>query len=181
MKSTRRTRTGDATFELNLAPFLDIIVAIIPMLLLSVAFIQVKMIEAPTPQVVQSTESNPPKPQTQILLKISKSSGFLFEVTDKNGRTSTKKVDNTTTQELNYEGLLAAAISIKETYPEVVQLQLAPEADVDFDSIVKTMDQVRMKLRTEPIKKASLMDAASSKPAEPDYLFPDVIFASVGG
>ena len=50
MKQGRRS--SDSTFELNLAPFLDIIVSIIPMLLLSVAFVQIKMIEAPTPQVV---------------------------------------------------------------------------------------------------------------------------------
>ena len=35
-------RDTDGTFELNLAPFLDIIVSVVPMLLLSIAFIQIK-------------------------------------------------------------------------------------------------------------------------------------------
>jgi hypothetical protein len=40
-----KTRSADATFDLNLAPILDIIVSIVPLLLMSIAFVQVKMID----------------------------------------------------------------------------------------------------------------------------------------
>jgi hypothetical protein len=47
-----KSRATDATFDLNLAPILDIIVSIVPLLLLSIAFVQVKMIDTSVPQVV---------------------------------------------------------------------------------------------------------------------------------
>jgi biopolymer transport protein ExbD len=175
----KRSRTTDSTFELNLAPVLDIIVAIIPMLLLSVAFVQVKMIEAPTPQVVnEKTVKEPPKPETVISLKVSKKTGFAFEVTDKKGKSSVTRVA-LAAGELDYDGLLASAIKIKGVYPDVSKLQLLPDSDVPFDLIVKAMDQVRQVPRAKPTK-VSFSDM-SAKPAETEYLFPDVVFSSIGG
>src|SRR5258708_24694930 len=76
-----RTRTGDATFDLNLAPILDIIVSIVPLLLLSIAFVQVKMIDSSVPQVVaEAAQRANEKAETTITLKVSKTKGFIFEV-----------------------------------------------------------------------------------------------------
>jgi biopolymer transport protein ExbD len=174
----KKTRSGDATFELNLAPVLDIIVSIIPMLLLSVAFVQVKMIEAPTPQVVTAKDSKDvPKPETSITLRVSKKTGFVFEVLDAKGKASNAHVE-LLAGELDYNGLLASAIKLKESYPEVSKIQLIPDSDVPFDTIVKAMDQVRAKPRTT--EKVSFSDSAI-KTADIQYLFPDVVFSSIGG
>jgi biopolymer transport protein ExbD len=177
-----RTRTNDSTFDLNLAPVLDIIVSIVPMLLLSVAFVQVKMIEAPTPQVVaeQTAQANPPKPETVISLRVSKKTGFAFDITDTKGKTTSTHVALAAAG-LDYDGLLASAIKIKETYPEISRLQLVPDGDVAFDEIVKVMDQVRQKPRPKSVEPVSISDAAKAKPVETSYLFPDVIFSSIGG
>ena len=48
-----KSRIDDSTFELNLAPMLDIIVSIIPMLLLSVVFTRITVIDTPVPQAVE--------------------------------------------------------------------------------------------------------------------------------
>ena len=53
MRRSFGKRVEDATFELNLAPMLDIIVSIVPMLLMSVAFVHVTVIDTPVPQVVE--------------------------------------------------------------------------------------------------------------------------------
>src|SRR6185312_14688063 len=77
-----KSRTTDATFDLNLAPILDIIVSIVPLLLLSVAFVQVKMIDTSVPQVVaEAAHRADEKTQTTVMLKVSKQKGFTFEVT----------------------------------------------------------------------------------------------------
>ena len=47
-----KTRADDSTFALNLAPMLDIIVSIIPMLLMSVVFVQIKEMETTIPEIV---------------------------------------------------------------------------------------------------------------------------------
>src|ERR1700733_6810430 len=77
-------RATDATFDLNLAPILDIIVSIVPMLLLSIAFVQVKMIETPVPQAVaEAIQRADDKEETQVKLMISALKGFTFEVVTK--------------------------------------------------------------------------------------------------
>ncbi len=175
---TRRTRTTDATFELNLAPFLDIIVSVVPMLLLSVAFVQIKMIESPTPQVVnQSQMKNPPKPETTVTLKVSKANGFTFEVTPPKGGVKRIAVANKNGA-FDMSGLLVAAEQIKAEHPEISSLQLLPDNDVSFDDLVHVMDQVRQK--PSPVVQASF--DSDPVPIDPSklQLFPNVIFANVG-
>ena len=158
-----KTRSNDSTFDLNLAPFLDIIVSVIPMLLLSIAFIQVKMIESPVPQVVSEKNlKEPPKPEMTIILNISNKKGFEFAVTDIKGKTTITKVALADGQ-LDYETLFSSAVKIKQAYPNISSLQLSPDPNVSFDDIVKVMDKVR---KNNTIK---------------ENLFPDVTFASVGG
>jgi biopolymer transport protein ExbD len=176
---TQNTRAGDSTFDLNLAPVLDIIVSIVPMLLLSVAFVQIKMIEAPTPQVVLEQKSQqPPKPETTITLRVSKKSGFEFAISDVSGKITTSNI-TLIAGGFDFQGLLNSAIKLKGFYPDVSKIQLAPEADVAFDDIVKVMDQIRQKPRVA--QKLSISEAASAKPVENEYLFPDVTFSSIGG
>ena len=175
---TRRTRATDSTFELNLAPFLDIIVSVVPMLLLSVAFVQIKMIEAPTPQIVsQSQMKNPPKPQTTIVLKISKANGFSFEITPPKEKMKRIVVANKAGQ-FDLNGLLVAAEQIKAEHPDVNELQLIPDGDVSFDDLVHIMDRVRQK--PSPVVQASF--DSDPVPVDPSkmQLFPNVIFGNVG-
>ena len=173
----KQTRANDSSFDLNLAPVLDIIVSIIPMLLMSVAFVQIKMIEAPTPQIVQEQKSEPPK-EALITLKISKAKGFTFEVTDVKGKVTSASMPLSSGQ-YDFNALTASAIKLKEQYPGVSSLQLSPEEDVAFDDIVRAIDQVRQ--RPQVAKKLSISEAAAAKPIENSYLFPDVIFSSIGG
>src|SRR4028118_330975 len=89
-----KSRTADATFDLNLAPILDIIVSIVPLLLLSVAFVQVKMIDTSVPQVVaEAAQRANDKTETTVALKVSKTKGFTLEVT-KDGKTVPTAVPN---------------------------------------------------------------------------------------
>src|SRR3954471_5104315 len=102
-----KTRASDATFDLNLAPILDIIVSIVPLLLLSVAFVQVKMIDTSVPQVVaEAIQRANDKTETTVTLKVSKAKGFTFEVL-KNGKKTPVEVPNKNGWDV--EGLNAAA------------------------------------------------------------------------
>ena len=89
-----KSRASDATFDLNLAPILDIIVSIVPLLLLSVAFVQVKMIDSSVPQVVaEAAQRANEKSEAVFALKISKLKGFTLEVT-KDGKMDPVPVPN---------------------------------------------------------------------------------------
>jgi biopolymer transport protein ExbD len=177
MRRMTNTRTTDATFDLNLAPILDIIVSIVPLLLLSIAFVQVKMIDASVPQVVaEAIKRVEEKAGATVNLKVTKDKGFIFEVT-KDGRTAPIKVPNKG-NDWDMDGLHAAAFNIKETNPEVFRLELSPESDVNLAQLVVVMDKLR---RTPEGKKVAFTDPASGQRLETELMFPDVLFANVIG
>ncbi|NJL23869.1 MAG: biopolymer transporter ExbD [Calothrix sp. SM1_5_4] len=166
-----------ATFDLNLAPILDIIVAIIPLLLLSVAFVQVKMIDTSVPQVVaEAAQRANEKATTTVALKVSKAKGFVFEVT-KEGKTVPVNVPNKG-QGWDLDGLHAAAFAIKEKSPEVFRLDMNPENDVNLNELVMVMDKLR---RTPDAKKVAFTDPQNGQRIETELMFPDVLFANVIG
>src|SRR3954464_302907 len=114
-------RSSDATYDLNLAPILDIIVSIVPLLLLSVAFVQVKMIDTSVPQVVaEAVQRAEQKSETTVSLKVSKTKGFTFEVM-KNGKATPVPVPNKNGT-WDYDALQAAAFGVKQQSPEVFRM-----------------------------------------------------------
>ena len=172
-----KSRTSDSTFDLNLAPILDIIVSIVPLLLLSIAFIQVKMIDSSVPQVVaEASDRANDKKETSVALNISKTKGFTIEVT-KEGKTNPTPVPNKNGS-WDLDGLQAAAFAVKEQNPQVFRMDLNPDADVNLNELVAVMD----KLRSNPgAKKVSFVDPANGQTVETDLMFPSVLFANVIG
>ena len=172
-----KTRSADATFDLNLAPILDIIVSIVPLLLLSIAFVQVKMIDTTVPQVVaEAAQRANEKAATTVTLKVSKAKGFTFEVL-KNGNTTPLEVPNKNNI-WDMEALHAAAFTLKEKNAEVFRLDLAPDSDVSLNELVVVMDKLR---RTPDAKKVAFVDPASGQKVETELMFPNVLFSNVIG
>lgn len=173
-----RTRNSDSTFDLNLAPFLDIIMSVIPMLLLSVVFIQIKMIETPIPQVVQSKieQQNDKKIPIDIALQATKNNGFVFTITN-NGKKTTKSVP-LKDGKLDFQGLNAAAIGLKQSYADVFKMDFNPGKDIAYNDIVMTMDQLR---KLPDGQKVAFKDDKTGKQVETDLMFPDVTFGNVLG
>jgi biopolymer transport protein ExbD len=172
-----KTRSTDATFDLNLAPILDIIVSIVPLLLLSVAFVQVKMIDTSVPQVVaEAAERAEKKSETSLTLKVSKNTGFEFDVI-KDGKSVPTRVPNKGSQ-WDIDALHAAAFEIKTKYPEVFRLDLEPESDVNLNELVTIMDKLR---KTPDSKKVAFVDPGNGQKVETELMFPNILFANVIG
>jgi Biopolymer transport protein ExbD/TolR len=177
MRSSLKPRGDAATFDLNLAPILDIIVAIVPLLLLSIAFVQVKMIDTSVPQVVaEAVQRANDKSETTVALKVSKAKGFVFEVT-RDGKMNPMTVANKNGQ-WDLDALQAAAFTIKEKSPEVFRLDMNPEQDVNLNELVQVMDTVR---RTPNAQKVAFTDPANGTKIETELMFPNVLFANVIG
>jgi biopolymer transport protein ExbD len=172
-----KSRASDATFDLNLAPILDIIVSIVPLLLLSVAFVQVKMIDSSVPQVVaEAAQRANEKSEAVVALKISKLKGFTLEVT-KDGKMDPVPVPNKNGT-WDMDGLHAAAFIVKEKHPQVFRVDMNPEADVNLNELVVVMDKLR---RTPDTKKVSFKDPQNGTVIETELMFPNVLFANVIG
>lgn len=173
-----KTRASDATFDLNLAPILDIIVAIVPLLLLSIAFVQVKMIDSSVPQVVaEAIQRANDKTETTVMLKVSKNKGFVFEV-NKDGKVGSPVPVANKGTDWDLNGLMNAAFTIKEKNPEVFRIDLSPDSDVSLDELVVVMDTIR---RTPEAKKVAFVDPANGLRVETELMFPNILFANVIG
>lgn len=173
----KRSRVVDATFDLNLAPILDIIISVVPLLLLSIAFVQVRMIDASVPQVVaEAMQRANEKTETTVALKISKNKGFVFEVT-KGGKMNPMTIANKGAA-WDLDALLNAAFTIKQQNPEVFRLDMSPESDVNLDELVSVMDKLR---RTPDTQKVAFVDPANGQKVETELMFPNILFANVIG
>lgn len=170
-------RASDAAFDLNLAPILDIIISIVPMLLLSIAFVQVKMIETPVPQAVaEAIQHADDKQETQVKLSVSEQKGFVFEVSN-HGHTKKFEVPRRNNA-WDYEGLQKVAFEVKQENPQVFKLDLAPAGDVDLNDLVQVMDKVR---KDSADRKIAFVDPKNGEKLETSLLFPSVIFSNVMG
>lgn len=173
-----RHREVDSTFELNLAPMLDIIVSIVPMLLLSVVFVRIAVVETPVPQAVQKAITQAEnKNDVQIQLSVSKDHGFKIQVMSK-GQTKDINVALKGT-ELDFEALHSQMVTLKQQYPDVFKMELHPSEEVALEQIVATMDKVRTRGKTDPV--LYFTDTETGKKVETDLLFPDVVFGNVAG
>lgn len=177
MAAPGASRSTDATFDLNLAPILDIIVSIVPLLLLSIAFVQVKMIDTSVPQVVaEAAQRANEKSETSVKLRISKEKGFVLEVI-RDGKTIPSNVGNKNGR-WDFESLQAAAFAVKEKNPEVFRLDLIPDKDVNLNELVTVMDKLR---RTPDAKKVAFVDPQNGQRIETELMFPNILFANVIG
>lgn len=167
---------ADSTFDINLAPMLDVIVAIVPMLLMSVVFLRVNMIEAQIPQIVaQAIEDNKNKPNPVTLALAIQGNNYKFELTV-NG----KKSDITVAAvggKPNLEGLYKEAEVIKRKFPDVFKIEIKPSKDVSLDQIVSTLDKIRkLKSGSEGF---TIKDEKTGTTAKTDLMFPEIVFADI--
>lgn len=180
MKRSFSQRVEDSTFELNLAPMLDIIVSIVPMLLMSVAFVHITIVDTPVPQAVEKAmaAADEKKDQVLITLAVSKTSGFRFTVVDK-GETKETTIGLANGKDLDLDGLYKETIALKKQYPDVFRLELLPEETVPLNEIVSVMDKVRTIAPNDA--KVTFTDVDTGKPTETNLVFPDVVFGNVAG
>jgi biopolymer transport protein ExbD len=173
----QRTRAADSNFDLNLAPFLDVIVAVVSLLLLSATFLEVKMIETSIPQVVEQVIENlNKKKEVDVTLQVSRTNGFTFTVEDQ-GRKSESRVP-LKDGKLDFQGLHQTAMTLKTEHPTAFGLSLAPDKEISMDEIVKALDQTR---KFSQQKTVQVKDPESGQVVTTDLMFPNVAFANALG
>jgi biopolymer transport protein ExbD len=167
---------AESTFDINLAPMLDVIVAIVPMLLMSVVFIRVNMIEAQIPQIVaEAIENNKNKPVPVTVALAMQGLNYKFELVV-NGK-KTDIVIAAVDGKPNLDGLYKEAAEIKRKYPDVFKVELKPSKEVSLDRIVATLDKIR-KLKTGE-EGFSIKDEKTGNTVKTDLMFPEVVFADI--
>lgn len=168
----------NSEFELDLAPLLAVMVKLVPVLLISSAFVQMMIIETELPQVVQEAiakQENNTK-AASINLTIDKKTGINIKIND-NGKEKITQIDLNQTKDIDFEKVHLAIIEIKKLYPEIFKIEFTPSPDTPYKDIVKMMDEVRKSKSTEA--KFPIKDEKTGVVSTTDYLFPEVIFTNI--
>lgn len=162
-------------FELDLAPLLAVVVKLVPVLLVSSAFMQLMIIETELPQAVrEAIAQNNTQPEAEISLLMDPKIGFQIQV-ENQGKVQTTEVA-LKDGGYDYPALHEALIGVKKTYPKVFKLSLAPSGSVENGEIVRAMDEAR-RARDAQVT-FPMFDTQQQKDVQTPYMFPEVVFAN---
>lgn len=167
----------NSEFDLDLAPLLAVMVKLVPVLLVSSAFVQMMVIESQLPQVVNEAiqkQDQQPNP-TMVALEVDAKDGIRVVVTAK----GQEKVDTIPMKDgaFDFKGLHAKLVEVKKANPEVFKLELNPDGQVPYEQIVKIMDEARQ--AHDNSVKFPVFDTKQGKNVETNYMFPEIIFANM--
>ncbi len=167
----------NSEFDLDLAPLLAVMVKLVPVLLISSAFVQMMVIETELPQVVseaiQKQENDPI--QKNITLDVDPTQGFTIDISQNNQSTN----ENIPLKNglLDFEELHKHMVAIKKLHPEIFKLDLNPDAKIAYKDIVKITDELRQ--AHDPNIKFPVFDSKKGKVTETPFMFPQIIFANM--
>lgn len=168
----------NSEFELDLAPLLAVMVKLVPVLLISSAFVQMMIIETDLPQVVQQAiekQETDPK-ATQISVEVSKTDGVKIIITE-NGQQKIDVVGRNTDRQIDFKQLHVKFVELKKNYPKIFKIEFNPAADVSYNDVVKIMDEAR-KARDITVR-FPITDAKTGKDTTTEYMFPEIVFANM--
>lgn len=127
--------------DLNITPFMNLMIVLVPVLLISMVFSHITILQLNLPDLTGSvTQSAEKNRQLEVVLRKSSlevyyPSGVLvkrIEAKDKDG-----------VEKLDYEMLSLVLQEIKKQAKDKSDMLLLSEADVSYQSLVSTMDKVR--------------------------------------
>ncbi|MBC7467416.1 MAG: biopolymer transporter ExbD [Bdellovibrio sp.] len=168
----------NSEFELDLAPLLAVMVKLVPVLLVSSAFVQMMIIETDLPQVVQQAieeQKKDPKP-TSVAVEMSKKTGIKIVITEGEKQTI-ETVSLNAKQEYDLPNIQAKFQEVKKAHPEVFKIEMNPDADVPYKDVVQVMDEAR-KSRNNDIK-FPIKDQKTGVDTTTLYMFPEVVFGNM--
>lgn len=150
---SRRHVTLEEIAELNLIPYMDIMVNLIIFLLFSMtSFIEMKIINVSVPAIDQGDnltgedETPPPDQRLAVVLGIIHKRGFLISLNGQFmegtpvGEPTVKCLPN---GNYDFDRLQERLNEVKKKAPRLTALTIVPDKAVDYSTLVKTMDQIR--------------------------------------
>jgi len=169
----------NSEFDLDLAPLLAVMVKLVPVLLVSSAFVQLMTIETQLPQIVQEAlkeqDKNPLQPQ--VVAEMDRKSGFVLHYLEKGSEIKTTTVANNPDGSFNLNSVKSQLLEFKKSHPEIFKLELKPSENVSYQEIVRIIDVARtVKDQGKPF---ALVNSKTGQKEATDLMYPEVVFANV--
>lgn len=150
--SRRQTRRSPEALEPNMAPIMNLMVVLIPLLLSSVQLIKISMIEINLPPAASKEAlTKAPEAARRVRLDLSitiTDKGFYIAgaspvIEEQHGKLLVPKKQDT----FDYEQLATLLLTIKEAlqddYPDADSVTIQAEPQIDYQTLVSTMDAAR--------------------------------------
>ncbi len=182
-RSKRRIKMNndsEATFELDLAPMLALMVTLIPIMLLATSFVKVRVIGTTLPQAVKEAiqqDKNNKEKIVSIDLKMN-TDNFQIVVKEDDVKVLEKMV-LPKNSEWDYEGLHKALYEVKKQFPKKYTINIYPEKSVPYNEIVKAIDEAREAKKEESM--FTVFDKAKNNNIQTRVMFPEVNFSGLLG
>lgn len=151
--------------ELNITAFLNLMVILVPFLLITAVFSRMAILELNLPGAAEQTD----QPEETLRLEVIVRDDMLV-VGD--GQRVLRRIDNTEDGSHDYAELSSLLQLIKRDNPDVTEASILLEPDTDYDTMVQTMDTVRMVRVPDPDQPGRNMNAE---------LFPDIALGDAPG
>jgi len=163
-------------FELDLASLLAVIMKLVPVLLLSSAFMQLMVIETELPQAVtQAIQKQETEKKKNLLLEIGPDRKVTLTI-DITGQKSSVVIAPKK-DAIDLEKLHVTLREIKKKHPDVFKIDFAPDSKVSYKEVVHVMDEARRSRNLSdrfPVK-----DETTGQMVTTDYMFPEIVFVNM--
>ncbi len=160
MPARRRRARGALTVntDLKLMPLMNIIIALIPMLLLSAVFIEVKVIETSLPRDAGTAAATPALPPLDLTVHV-RANAYVIEGHGLEPRVLPRRAGEASPEAGVAEQLTAILRQYAATRPGTTEVRIVAEARTRYQEVIGLMDAARA---------AGLSDAAleGSNPEE---------------
>ncbi|WP_336366627.1 ExbD/TolR family protein [Marinobacter sp. C2H3] len=131
----RRHRRLNHAPDLDITAFMNLMIVLVPVLLLGMVFSQMRTIDLNFPG-----QGGEPPPADQVQLQITLLPGGLSVADSKRGEIKALPLTN---GQQDFEGLRETMKALKARWPEKTDLVLQVGPDVDYQTLVTTLDTVR--------------------------------------
>ena len=135
-RASRRSRTPEVV-ELNITAFLNLMVILVPFLLITAVFTHLTVLQINLPTSSQADSSTKKSFEVQVILTKEQ-----FIVADSQGHVI-KKIETYPTGG-HYRLLNQVLRQVKASYPDKTNITLLSQPDTDYDTLIQTMDAVRV-------------------------------------
>jgi len=154
-------RHNDATAELNITAFMNLMVILVPFLLITAVFSRLAILELNLP----GSSTEPVEPQDQVFqLEVIVRSDKI-EVGDRNQ--GLLGIYPNTDDGYDYDAVGDKLAELKERYPDKTDASILLEQDIPYDTLIQIMDTVRVTVDIE-------VDDDSEETLVRSDLFPDI-------
>lgn len=174
-RSKFKVRRPSHEFELDLAPLLSVMVKLVPVLLISSAFVQVMTIESDLPGSLQRAIAESQKEQITVRILADSKNDLTFVVSTPTGEKTTKVPAVSGT--INFDGTYEALLDIKKSYPQIFQLSIRPNGQTKYQDMVRVMDEAR-KARAAEIE-FPYTDPDTKETRKTSWMFPEIMIEPV--